>query len=524
MNTVKRWKLWAVMAVLTVAAFLYEGNMLTARAEATATVTAGSAKIRSEASTSSEAIGSTTKGTKLPILKSVSAADGIWYQVTVEGNTTGYIRSDLVSTTGDVPAAGGATETKEPTVTNSEVRASDMTAGVITGNSVNVRKGASSSDALAGVLKKDAVVKITGETDGADGKLWYQIESDTVNGFVRSDLLEASAAVATEGSEEEQPEEVPEEPAAPAEEGDTTTVSNVVSVRTLPEGVDLETAGISAETIKSWESGRYYVLYTQTKSGIEQWYFYDAQSNAYDRIGDLTPMTEEEIKAAEGGKMNTVVLVIGIVLIVAMLGIIIYLALQLHEYKMDYDYDDDDYDDEDDEYYEGYEEGKVNSRAWKPKNFLGRDSYEDDFADEEDEPEYRKPAGKAKTEARPQPAQPARTDRAAAARAGAAGQARGERGSARAEGGAPRRRPEAQAARPGAGAQTRAEAGSRAEGSAPRRRPAQPARPDAAQTRAENGAPRRPSPQPVKPQTYDDAEDEDFEFEFLNMNDQDYID
>lgn len=490
MNTVKRWKLWAVMAVLTAAVFLYEGNMLTARAEATATVTADSAKIRSEASTGSEAVGSTTKGTKLPILKSVSASDGIWYQVTVEGNTTGYIRSDLVSTTGEVPAAGG-TETKKPTVTNSEVRASDMTAGVITGNSVNVRKGAASSDALAGVLKKDAVVKITGETDGADGKLWYQIESDTVNGFIRSDLLEASAAVATEGGEE-QPTETPEEPEAPAEEGDTTTVSNVVSVRTLPEGVDLETAGLSAETIKGWESDRYYVIYTQTKSGAEQWYFYDAQSNAYDRIDDLTPMTEEEIKAAEGGKMNKPVLIVGIVLLVAMLGVIIYLALQLHEYKMDYEYDDD-YDDDDDGYYEDYEEGKVNSRAWKPKNFLGRDSDEDDFADEEDEPAYRKPAEKAKPEVRQRPA---RAEKGSAAGAGSqarssqarSSQARGGKTGTKAEGGAPGRRPETQ------------------------------------EPRLENGASRRPSSQPAGPQTYDDAEDEDFEFEFLNMNDEDYID
>lgn len=544
MSAVKRWKLWAVMAVLTVAAFLYEGNMITARAEATATVTAGSAKIRSEASTSSSVVGSTTKGTKLPILKSVSASDGIWYQVTVEGNTTGYIRSDLVSTTGDVPAAeGSSTETPKPTVTNSEVRASDMTAGVVTGNSVNVRKGAATTDALAGTLKKDAVVKITGETDGADGKVWYQIESETVNGFIRSDLLEASAAVAEGGTEEETPEEgtegtEAEQPEAPAEE-DYTDIANVIATRKLPEGMDLESAGISPDVVQGWESDRYYIIYTQTKSGVEQWYLYDAQSNVYERINSLTPMTEEEIAAAEGGKGNTIVLVVLIVLIVALIGVIIYLALQLHDYKMDYEYDDDDDDEDDDEYYEGYEEGRVNSRAWKPKNFLGRDDYDDGYDEEDDEEEYRRPAKKAPaargtaSESQPvrqQPVrqQPARGEQSTPQRrpAGAARpeQGAGQRrpaGAARPEQGTPQRRP-AGAGRPEQGAPQRRPAGAgRPEQGTPQRRPSgQPVRGE------QGGAGRqtqRPNARPARP-SYDAAEDEDFEFEFLNMNDEDYID
>ena len=520
MNLVKKWKLWVAVAVLAVTAFMYEGNLIVARAEATATVKAESAKIRSEASTSSEAVGSTTKGTKLPVLKSVTATDGIWYQVTVEGNTTGFIRSDLVSVSGDVPSAGSSS-TQEPTVTSSEVVASDMTSGLITKNSVNVRKGASTTDALAGTLRKDAVVTITGETTGADGKTWYQIESEEVSGYIRSDLIEASAAVAVEGGNEEETvsdpgveegTEVTQQPDTSVEAGNYTDVSNVIATRKLPEGADLESLDLGAEVVKSWESERYYIIYTKTKSGIEQWYLYDAESNVYERVNALTPMSAEEIEA-EGGKGNTVLTIVLAAIIVILIGVIVYLALQLRDYQMDYEYDDEE---DDDEYYEGYEEGRVNSRAWKPKNFLGRDDFDDDMEDDMDddvdeeeieEEQYRRPV-------RRQQAAPVRESAPRQQVRPANSQARPANSQARPVNGQSRpangqSRPANGQARPANGQARPANGQSRPTGAQPR--------PEARQTQ-------RPATKPARQMAYDDAEDEDFEFEFLNMSDEDYID
>ena len=477
MNVVKKCKLWIAVAVLAVTAFLYEGNLIVARAEATATVTADAAKIRSEASTSSTTIGSTTRGTKLPVLGSVKATDGIWYQVKVEGDKTGYIRSDLVSVSGEVPSAGN-TSTQAPTVTNSDVVPSDMTSGLITKNSVNVRKGAAATDALAGTVRKDTVVTITGETTGADGKIWYQIESGDVKGFIRSDLLEASAAVTVEDPVEETVSdagvaEVPEQPQQSVESGDYTDVANVIATRKLPEGTSLESLNLGADVVQGWESERYYIIYTKTKSNVEQWYLYDAQNNVYERINSLTPMSEEAI-AAEKSSGNMIVLIVLAAIIVILIGVVVYLALQLRDYQMDYEYDDDD-EEEDDDYYEGYEEGRVNSRAWKPKNFLGRDNFEDDLEDEEEddeeeEEEYRRPVK--------------RTQQREAA---------------------PKQQP-----RQNNGVQ-------------------QPKQNKGSQQPRQTSGGQQPKPQqrpvtkPVQQMAYDDAEDEDFEFEFLNMSEDDFI-
>ena len=64
------------------------------------------AKLRSEASTSSTSLGNVANGTTLSIKGEVTAADGyVWYQVSVNGNT-GYIRSDLADkVSGDMTQA-----------------------------------------------------------------------------------------------------------------------------------------------------------------------------------------------------------------------------------------------------------------------------------------------------------------------------------------------------------------------------------------------------------------------------------
>ncbi len=538
MNVIKKWKLWAVMAVLAAVVFLCEDSALIVCAEATAVVKAEAGKIRSEASTASTVVGSTKKGNRLRILKSVSAPDGTWYQVGLEGDKTGYIRSDLVTVEGEVPS-DGAPVAAAASAAGSSVQPSDMTSGTVVNNSINVRKGASTKDALAGTLKKGAVVEITGETTGSDGKKWYQVKSETVTGFVREDLLEVSAAVATGGGEEagDAPDALGTEevPQLPAQEEDYTDISNVIATKRIPEGKALEDLGLGADVIAGWESERYFVLYTQTRNGTEQWYLYDAQNDAYERIEALAPMSQEDIAAEKGNNKLSLILMIALgAIALILLVIVIYLALQLRDARMGYE---DDYDDDDDEDDDDYEDGRVNSRAWKPKNFLGRDSYEEDDDMDDDEKEdmraYQKPVKRPQgrenaarqekpADGRPRPADA--SQRQAAGTQRTAGQQRpaGQPGTQGQRANAPQKQ---------AAGQPKAAAGHRnpTEGqraNAPQKQTGSPQKPGKGQAR-QNERPGRQAPYKnpsYRDASYEDAEDEDFEFEFLNMSEEDSID
>ena len=84
------------------------GTPLTGHAAGQAKVTASTgAKIRESADTASTMVGGAEKDKVLTVLGQTQGADGYtWYQVQVNDTTTGYVRSDLVEVSGDIPAGG----------------------------------------------------------------------------------------------------------------------------------------------------------------------------------------------------------------------------------------------------------------------------------------------------------------------------------------------------------------------------------------------------------------------------------
>ena len=93
---------WGMFAlVLVLGAGLFAENLaFVSHEESAAKVTASSAKIRKSADSSSEVIGSAAKDKTISIKSQTKGADGYtWYEVYVDANTLGYIRSDLVSIT-----------------------------------------------------------------------------------------------------------------------------------------------------------------------------------------------------------------------------------------------------------------------------------------------------------------------------------------------------------------------------------------------------------------------------------------
>ena len=107
----------AVFALMTILTLGFSSPVVSmAYTPADATVTANSAKVRSDTTTTSSVVGSLTKGNTVQILDEKTDSSGqVWYKVNVTGGT-GYVRGDLVSksataTTGTATATAAASTT-----------------------------------------------------------------------------------------------------------------------------------------------------------------------------------------------------------------------------------------------------------------------------------------------------------------------------------------------------------------------------------------------------------------------------
>lgn len=151
------------------------------------------AKIRETASTGSAQVGSAPNGTVLEILSEVTAADGkIWYQVSFDGNKTGYIRSDLMQKLAD-------TTTNPPSSVASEVQEVQPVNCTVTGGQVNVRSNASTGGDKVAQVRRGEVMTIDGTATDSEGKTWYRVNFNTdtgsKTGFVRYDFVSVSGEI-----------------------------------------------------------------------------------------------------------------------------------------------------------------------------------------------------------------------------------------------------------------------------------------------------------------------------------------
>jgi len=169
-------------ALVFALALCVEGFSIVSNAETQAKVTASSAKVRKEASTSSDTVGSAARDTVVTVVGETQGADGyVWYQVVVDGNVNGYIRSDLLS------------------LTEAEVSVEKLNpvSGTVKGStSVRVRQSASTNSAIVKNVASGTALTVTGRATGSDNKVWYQVsfiaDGAEVNGFIRNDYVEVS--------------------------------------------------------------------------------------------------------------------------------------------------------------------------------------------------------------------------------------------------------------------------------------------------------------------------------------------
>lgn len=236
---------WGMLAlVLVLGAGLFSEDLaIVSHAESAAKVTASSAKIRKSADSSSEVVGSATKDKTISIKSQTQGADGYtWYEVYVDANTLGYIRSDLVSITDGSTPPSSSNTTSAATTTNTatpapaanetpvEVTAVEpMSATVTGGQSVRVRSNASTTSQIVSTAENGTALTVTGQATGTDGNTWYQVSfisnNTEVTGFIRSDYValsgELQAPSAEQPAEEQPSEEQPADETQSSKDWDT---------------------------------------------------------------------------------------------------------------------------------------------------------------------------------------------------------------------------------------------------------------------------------------------------------------
>lgn len=215
-------KVLGSVAVFAAAILMFSGIALQAEA-ATAKITASSVRIRKEASTSSDVVGSAANGESFTIQSEVTGTDGyVWYKISVDGST-GYIRSDLAQ-----KSDSGSTITPAPS--NTEVTEVQPISAKVTGGQVRVRPDASTNGSAITTVTKDTVVTVNGMANGADNKTWYKVSfrsgNNDINGFIREDFLQLAGELVPVV------EEVPENPDEPIVDDPTTEVPDTPVVQT----------------------------------------------------------------------------------------------------------------------------------------------------------------------------------------------------------------------------------------------------------------------------------------------------
>ncbi|MCM1540534.1 MAG: SH3 domain-containing protein [Blautia sp.] len=235
-----RWYLLAgavTIGMILLLALSSDRFAMVSHAESAAKVTATSANIRKEPSSSSATIGSTEKDKVISIKSQVQGADGYtWYEVYVNADTLGYIRSDLVQITdGTTPPTGTAPAASTPAPASAATPIPDeplvdvtavnpASASVTGGDSVRVRQNASTTSRILDQVKSGMALTITGTADGKDGKVWYQVTYSSngteTTGFIRSDYTTVKPEDLTPYTEEPSADEPTdtEEPPADTEE------------------------------------------------------------------------------------------------------------------------------------------------------------------------------------------------------------------------------------------------------------------------------------------------------------------
>lgn len=346
----------------------------------------------------------------------------------------------------------------------------------VVANSANIRQNADSTSTVVGSAKKNQVLNIQSEATDGSGMVWYQVTVDGATGYIRSDLVNtdggsAAAATDTNTSTNTEVASTTDVTAMPAQGATVTT--NDVRVRssastsgsvvsTVANGTAVTVNGQATDSSgKVWyqvsfisngsevtgfirydfiELGEviateeetseeapeeeseteqadvptpdvdYALEYTTNPDGEYEWYLNDYTNSRRQKLNDLLSAQEQgnagmDTLEATIAKQKTILIVLAVVVILlAILSTV--LGFKLHEGAYSYDEDEEDDDDEEDD------EDEPERFTFKKRKFLRADDDDEDEDDDDDDDEEEEDEDDEEEERRPvrrprqQPARP----------------------------------------------------------------------------------------------------------------------
>lgn len=306
-ETGKKWlrSMAVTFAGLLCTAMLVLFQAVVAYAAEIGTVTAGSANIRAESNTSSNVVASVVNGDKLEIIGEVTGADGkVWYNVIVDADTTGFIRSDLIQKSEEAENTG-ATANLEGV---SEVQ--PVSASVVR-DQVRVRADSTTNSSIVTMVQQDAVLTVQGTKSGNGDEVWYLVSfvdnGAEVKGYVRSDFVTLNGEL------------LPVVETPPAE---------------VPEEQQPVTPEVPVEEPKAFE--------TQEEEGV--WWLLNIEENEKYKISELITSAEQNAKDLEKAqkqvsKQNGIIIFLSILVVVMVLGVTL-LIFKIRDMKEDEGFDE----------------------------------------------------------------------------------------------------------------------------------------------------------------------------------------
>ncbi len=350
-------KIAGLLLAAGVALSVFAGTSLETYAytQTTGKVTSDNVKVRESASTTAKQVSSLKNGDTVDIVDESKDASGyVWYKIYVNKNEFGYVRSDLVSKAGG-SSSSSTTTTSTASLPETSVTAVEQKTATITSDSVNVRQGAGTSYDSVGKVSKGETVTITGEATGTDNKTWYKITfgDNGKEGFVRNDLLEVTEAAPVENTEGTENVEGGEN--TEAVEGENT------------EAVEEQQPVVD----QNQGDGKYSLMYITGDDGNGVWYLYDNE-------GGYRVIVDELISAAQSAEavnklrkqasnFKKFAIALGVLAAILAAGVIV-LVIKLRDSLY--------YEDEDEEEYDHYENRRRPDSA--PSRRPARDDEESD--------------------------------------------------------------------------------------------------------------------------------------------------
>ena len=222
----------------------------------------------------------------------------------------------------------------------------------------NVRKSASTDSEKAGAADKGQSFVVAEVVEAGD-YVWYRVESDSVSGYIRGDMVEVTATAEETPDEGEAPEEgegevteeeTPEEPAPASSSATLNALEPSADPDVIPEGFTKVTLNTGAGSVTGWQNGTFYIIYAQTLGGDPGWYLLDATDSSdmiWVRYNSslFTPATAT--KTSTGGGYLIMAIIFGVLCVLLIIVVVVLGMKQFGGNNNSYDDDDDDDDDDD---------------------------------------------------------------------------------------------------------------------------------------------------------------------------------